>query len=176
LSPVPAQVDPPRMIRLTSVRLAPLLGLLLIAACGSPPPAPDPDAPAIAWAASVCRATPSITAVPQQTPSDLATFLDTLSSALAAEATALRAAGPPPVPDGSAAVTKALATIDAAQQSLRQARSRLAQVAPDDDAARQQAVADLNSGMAALTDAGDPKATLRQNADLNRAFAKAQPC
>jgi len=164
-------VDPAGMMRLT-----PLLGLLLIAACAAPPPAPDPDAPAIAWAASVCQATPSITAVPQQTPSDLASFLDTLSSALAKEATAIRAAGPPPVPDGSAAVAKALATIDSAQQSLRQARSRLSQVPAGDDAGLSQAVADVNTGMAALSDAGDPKATLRQNADLDRAFAKAEGC
>jgi uncharacterized protein YukE len=159
------------------IRRSPLLGLLLVAACAAPPPVPDPDAPAIAWAASVCRATPSIAAVPQQTPSDLASFLDTLSSALATEATAIRAAGPPPVPDGSAVVAKALATIDSARQSLQQARSRLAQVSSGDGAAAlQQALVDVNSGMAALTDAGDPKATLRQNAELDRAFAKAQGC
>ncbi len=158
------------------IRRTPLLGLLLVAACAAPPPVPDPDAAAIAWAASVCRATPSITAAPQQTPADLASFLDTLSSALATEATAIRAAGPPPVPDGSAVVAKALATIDSAQQSLRQARSRLAQVSPNDGVAFQQALVDVNSGMTALTDAGDPKATLRQNAELDRAFAKAEGC
>ncbi|MFI9380514.1 hypothetical protein [Kutzneria sp. NPDC052558] len=164
------------MIRLTRARLAPLLGLLLVAACGSPPPAPDPDAPAIAWAASVCQATPSITAAPQQTPADLASFLDGLYSDLTREATAIRAAGPPPVPDGSSAVAKALATIDSAQQSLRQARSRIAQVPPDDGASLQQAVADVSTGMVGLTDAGNPMATLRQNADLDRAFAKAEGC
>ncbi|QUQ68402.1 hypothetical protein [Kutzneria sp. CA-103260] len=162
------------MIRPASAAL--LLGPLLLTACGAPPPAPDPDAPAIAWAASVCRATPSITAAPQQTPADLASFLDTLAAGLAKEAAAIRAAGPPPVPDGSSAVAKALATIDSAQESLHQARSRLAQVAPGDDAGLSQAVADVNTGMAALSDAGDPKTTLRQNAALDRAFTKAEGC
>ncbi|MBB5891095.1 hypothetical protein [Kutzneria kofuensis] len=158
------------------IRLAPLLSLLLIAACAAPPPAPDPDAPAIAWAAKVCGATPQITLAPRQTAPDLRAFLDTLSAALTREATAIRAAGPPPVPDGQPAVDKALGTIDAAQKSLHQAGSRLAEVPPGDDAALQQAVADVNAGMGGLADAGDPKATLRQNSDLDRAFDKAEGC
>ena len=165
------RVDPAGMIR-----LAPLLPLLLIAACAAPPPAPDPDAPAIAWAAKVCHATPAITAAPQQTAADLTAFLDTLSSALIQEAAAIRAAGPPPVPDGQSAVDKALGIISAAQKSLQQARSRLAEVKPGDDAGLSQAVADVNTGMAGLQDAGDPRATLRQNTELDRAFAKAEDC
>src|SRR4051812_7271418 len=109
-------------------RLAPLLslllGLLLIAACAAPPPAPDPDAPAIAWAAKVCAATPQITLAPQPTAADLGTFVRTLSVALAQEADALLAAGPPPVADARSTVDKALGTINAAQESLRQASSR----------------------------------------------------
>jgi hypothetical protein len=159
-------------------RLAPLLslllGLLLIAACAAPPP--DPDAPAIAWAAKVCAATPQITLAPQPTAADLGTFVRTLSVALAQEADALLAAGPPPVADARSTVDKALGTINAAQESLRQAGSRLAQVQPGDAVALQQAVVDVNAGMAGLADAGDPKATLRQNATLDRAFDKVAGC
>ena len=164
------------MIRLAPQRLPALLLLLLLAACAAPPPAPDPDAPAIAWAAKVCAATPEITAAPQQTAADLSTFLDGLSTALLQEASAIRSAGPPPVPDGQSVVAKALDTIDAAQKSLQQARSRLAEVKPGDDSGLRQAVTDVNAGMAGLNDAGDPKATLRQNKDLDRAFAKSDAC
>lgn len=158
------------------IRLALLPCLILATACAAPPPAPDPDAPAIAWAAKVCGATPRIAAAPQQTSADLVAFLDTVSTALGKEAAGIRAAGPPPVPGGQAVVDKALGTIDAAQKSLQQARSRLAVVKPGDDGGLQQAVADVNTGMAGLDDAGDPKATLRQNKDLDRAFAKAEGC
>ena len=157
-------------------RLAPLLSLLLIAACAAPAPAPDPDAPAIAWATTVCAAIPEITLAPQQTAADLGGFVDTLSAALTKEAAAIRAAGPPPVADARSIVDKALGTIDAARDSLRQAGSRLAQVRPGDAAGLQQAVLDVNAGMTGLADAGDPKATLRQNAALDRAFDKAQGC
>jgi hypothetical protein len=158
------------------VRLALLPALLLLAACAAPPPAPDPDAPAIAWAAKVCVATPPITLAPQPTASDLSAFLDTLSAALAEEAAAIRSAGPPPVAGAQATVAKALGTIDAAKKSLQQARSRLAAVKAGDDAALQRAIADVDAGMAGLTDAGDPKATLRQNKELDRAFDKAGDC
>jgi hypothetical protein len=161
-------------------RLAPLLslllGLLLITACAAPPPAPDPDAPAIAWATKVCAATPAITLAPQQTAADLGAFVHTLSAALAQEADAIRSAGPPPVADAQTTVDKALGTINAAQESLRQASSRLAQVQPGDSVALQQAVVEVNAGMTGLADAGDPKATLRQNATLDRAFDKAAGC
>jgi hypothetical protein len=157
-------------------RLAPLLSLLLIAACAAPPPEPDPDAPAIAWAAKVCAATPQITLAPQENAADLGAFVRTLSAALAQEAEAILAAGPPPVAEAQSTVDKALSTINAAQESLRQAGSRLAQVPPDDSAALQQAVVDVNAGMSGLADAGDPKATLRQNATLDRAFDKATGC
>lgn len=158
------------------IRVAPLLSLFLIAACAAPPPAPDPDAPAIAWAAKVCAATPQITVAPQETAADLGAFVDTLAGALTKEAAAIRAAGPPPVPDAGPTVARALATLDAAQESLRQARSRLGQVRPGDTGSLQQAVADVNAGMAGLADAGDPKATLRQNTALDRAFDKAIGC
>jgi hypothetical protein len=158
----------PRLARLLS-----LLGLLLIAACAAPPPAPDPDAPAIAWAARVCAGIPQITMAPQENAADLGTFVRTLSAALGQEADAIRAAGPPPVSDAKTTVDKALGTINAAQESLRQAGSRLDQVAPGDSAGLHRAVVDVNAGMAGLADAGDPKATLRQNATLDRAFDKA---
>jgi hypothetical protein len=158
-------------------RLAPLLSLLLglplIAACAAPPPAPDPDAPAIAWAAKVCAGIPQITVAPQENAADLGAFVHTLSTALAQEADAIRAAGPPPVSDARTTVDKALGTINAAQESLRQAGSRLAQVQSGDSAGLRQAVVDVNAGMTGLADAGDPKATLRQNATLDRAFDKA---
>lgn len=164
------------MIRLAPPRLPVLLPLLLLAACAAPPPAPDPDGPAIDWAAKVCAATPEITLAPQQTAADLGTFLDGLSAALLQEASAIRSAGPPPVPGGQSVVAKALGTIDTAQKSLRQARSRLAEVKPGDDSGLSQAIADVNAGMAGLNDAGDPKATLRQNKDLDRAFTKSDAC
>jgi hypothetical protein len=157
-------------------RLAPLLSLLLIAACAAPPPAPDPDAPAIAWATKVCAGIPQITVAPQENAADLGAFVHTLSVALAQEADAIRAAGPPPVSEAKTMVDKALGTITAAQESLRQAGSRLAQVQPGDAAALQQAVVEVNAGMTGLADAGDPKATLRRNATLDRAFDKAAGC
>ncbi|GLZ42354.1 hypothetical protein [Actinokineospora sp. NBRC 105648] len=164
-------------------------GLLVCAAagCGSDSPAPAPQAPAVGWVDRVCQAVEAngarLSALPPIDPGKpaeardgLLAFLGTLSEALTSVNDGITGAGAPPVANGGPAVDKALAGIDGAKTSLDSAKSKLAAIPVTDPVAFQAAITELGPSLGALTDSDGPLKDLRENPEINDAYAKAPTC
>ncbi|MCP2274306.1 hypothetical protein LV75_006840 [Actinokineospora diospyrosa] len=161
-------------------------GLILAAGC-SAPPAAAPQAPAVGWVERVCRAMvvngarlsqlPAVDlADPVAAKEGLLAFLKTLSESLTAVEDGISAAGAPPVVDGEAAVSKALAGIDGARTSVESARTRLAEASAVDAEAFRGVVVGLGSELEGLAGSGGPLRDLRENGEIDDAYREAGGC
>lgn len=163
---------------------------LVVAGCSASKQAPEPrplDSPAVAWAEKVCVSVeagaaklstlPAMdTTDPVSTRDGMVAYLGDLVTALGGLADGIRAAGTPPVPDGTVAVDNALRTLTTTRTGIETAVATLSGTSTADPVALRRAMEDVGTGLAQLGTEEGPTKDLKANPELRDAFSKAPAC